>query len=142
MTYPEKATIRLRVLNQEVYGEDGPDVNATGVVYNVPESLARFLTGEQDILYRLSPCKCGCGGKDSWHAGRFKRSLRNVRVFDPPIEDTRHGDVVWLRLAIGEWKHPQEIKHAVLSATGRADGSSVVILGWSRSDENGRSLAK
>lgn len=29
----------------------------------------------QNIINRSEPCLCGCGGKDPWHARKFRRAV-------------------------------------------------------------------
>lgn len=40
-----------------------------------------MLPGER-IINRVSPCKCGCGGRDPWHAQHFNRVVRDVVYLD------------------------------------------------------------
>jgi hypothetical protein len=58
----------------------------------------------QTIHARNTTCKCGCGGLDSMHAPRFKRSVRSVRPINAEVE-TAWGWRVKAR-ALGEVKFP------------------------------------
>ena len=33
---------------------------------------------DQKITLRLSPCRCGCGGSDPWHAASLRRTIYDV----------------------------------------------------------------
>ena len=41
-----------------------------------------------EITHRVSACRCGCKGQDSWHARHFNRTLRNVTIETGEIEPT------------------------------------------------------
>lgn len=30
------------------------------------------------VIYRLTPCTCGCGGADPWHRGEFTRVITPI----------------------------------------------------------------
>ena len=43
------------------------------------------------IRARIDPCKCGCAGRDPWHAASFQRVVRKVIEVDPTPAVTRWG---------------------------------------------------
>ena len=58
--------------------------------------------GVQPILTRLAPCRCGCGGSDSWHKPTIKRAIRDAEVVTPVLAGIHLG---WL-VATGTAKMP------------------------------------
>lgn len=54
--------------------------------YEIPGCDWRSLpTINARITRRLSPCACGCSGRDSWHRATYKRNVKNIRPvnFEP-----------------------------------------------------------
>lgn len=39
-----------------------------------------------EIIMRDSPCKCGCGGRDPWHARTFIRAIHDIKPANIPSE--------------------------------------------------------
>lgn len=55
-----------------------------------------------EVVYRYSACRCGCHGKDPWHAKSFKRipkTLRPATQEDQGRDITLHGEFGSTRLA-------------------------------------------
>ena len=38
------------------------------------------------IIARINPCSCGCKGRDTWHRGTYRRTLRNVRPAEGRVQ--------------------------------------------------------
>ena len=59
------------------------------------------------ITNRLSPCTCGCRGRDSWHAAHFSRVVRNVEIFGEVREESTKPYGRALAIASGTVKLPR-----------------------------------
>lgn len=42
------------------------------------------MTSAEYIHVRFDPCRCGCYGKDPWHARSFRRVVRDVVQYPEP----------------------------------------------------------
>lgn len=74
------------------------------------------------VTMRQTPCKCGCGGRDPWHAASLVRVVRNL--VEVPGED---GLGV---LARGEVEAPWGLQAVQLKGIRRA--GVVTPLGWEK----------
>ena len=48
-------------------------------------------TEKASITARLAPCRCGCGGRDSWHAKQFIRTVREIIEIEPTSAKAKSG---------------------------------------------------
>ena len=74
----------------------------------------RDIEGRQPITKRISPCNCGCGGKDSWHKGEYRRVIQEQVECDEEamtlaghtIRCVRKGvaKFPWGKAAVGFWQ--------------------------------------
>jgi len=86
----------------------------------------------QRISYRVDPCKCGCSGRDSWHAQDFTRTVRGIRFVDggPRLERVQAGFNVMI-VAEGWAKMPwSKAQRVVFAASINARAGSWLPGGW------------
>jgi len=82
-----------------------------------------------NVTSRVGKCRCGCGGKDSWHATRFTRVLRDVTEVRETATPT------WLNTAVSI-----VARGTVKVPWGAADVGLVVIECGARAVVNGWSI--
>lgn len=87
--------------------------------------------GVERILCRLSACRCGCNGRDSWHKPFIKRKVRNVRLADVSLADAPSGEVV---VAYGEAKLPWGVEPVQATVYKFSDGRLGRLADWSLVD--------
>lgn len=89
----------------------------------------RYLDGSlQKISQRVSPCTCGCEGKDPWHAKNIKRVVKEIEVFQSPHNARRNEYTVNI-CAVGRYKHPAGWMPCGLEVNKHPDGTWIVY-GW------------
>lgn len=81
-----------------------------------------------EIVSRVEPCRCGCQGRDPWHARTFTRELHDVTEVEPievkvrayrePLLARR---VAWAHFPWGD----EEVAEVFIEAAGRRS-----VLGW------------
>jgi hypothetical protein len=80
------------------------------------------------IRQRLTPCNCGCKGKDSWHAAKIKRVVRNVK---PCLRVDVPTDGMFRRVtADGEYKHPSGEMARCYLLQWYSDGAATSFPRW------------
>lgn len=89
------------------------------------------IEGPQRLYYRSDPCRCGCGGRDPWHARFFRRVVTNFSMLQKEAfittKDGRRVPVI----AIGEARLPMCKKpvRVGLRISG-GTGGIYVTVGW------------
>ena len=56
------------------------DTTQPGFKFRLQEGSSQLVTS------RFNPCKCGCRGRDPWHAKDFTRKIKNVNVLPAAID--------------------------------------------------------
>ena len=65
------------------------------------------MSDKVNIDARFTPCRCGCKGKDPWHAATFRRVVHDqVPVRDGPEKQGRVGRLTWRVVARGRARFP------------------------------------
>lgn len=83
------------------------------------------------IVCRATACKCGCGGRDPWHARFFHRTLREVQPtsrFEPVVNGFWTMSVPEQAVAQFPWGQ-ETVYHFV---TMRSEDGRIVAEGWFR----------
>lgn len=93
---------------------------ATTIPSMTQEALATRPTAlRATITQRWTPCRCGCGGRDSQHAAKVTRTVRAIVWLTP------HGPFLLgekVMLAEGRYSHPSGERVCYLVGTAREAG--------------------
>jgi len=82
--------------------------------------------GVEPILTRLSPCRCGCQGQDSWHKPTLKRKVREVEPVAIP-DDAPKG---YITVAKGKVKMPWGAEEVIAQVAKYEDGRLGIFADW------------
>lgn len=88
----------------------------------LPDTVpADLTTGRQSVMMRYDPCRCGCKGRDPWHARMFQRVVRNVETQSPELVFSNEYLSSYI-VATGVIKHPSGSVRVKLKAYVTVDG--------------------
>ena len=94
----------------------------------IPE---RYTSRPQRVTMRVTSCRCGCKGSDSWHARTMLRSVRDVQQLETPVVRRQHDGMRAITVATATIQTPWGMEAVSLHAWSR--GSRVTYDGWYRS---------
>lgn len=95
---------------------------------------------KQRVDARLSPCSCGCRGRDYWHRTRYTRTVRAVEACEPRTRDSEgaiaiqkeYGMQVVYIVATGTARFPwaNQPEPVVALRRQRSDGTWSPFVDW------------
>mgnify|MGYP003333543250 FL=1 len=91
-------------------------------------SELKIPVGTVKVTMRHDQCRCGCNGRDPWHARTLTRKVRDVVVADfDALQRER-----FVLVATGNISHPSGESVPVKCEAYINDRGTICVTGWSR----------